>query len=384
MHRIALSVLSLAAVLGFAATARADYVIDGRGFGHGVGMSQYGAYGYALREGRDFRWILAHYYPGTNVGRVATARVRVVLRDTRAPKVCGATRARDAGGRSIRLRDTRTYAFTALGAAKLRVTDTANGLTRARLRAPVRVTGGVSTCIRGEAINGVRNGSYRGALRLHRREGRSILAVNELGLESYLYGVVAAEMPSSWATEALKAQAVVARSYALRGRIPDREYDLYPDVRSQVYRGIAGEDAAAIAAVRATRALAVRYGVEIGQTFFHSTSGGRTAGNEEGFGGGLPIPYLRPVDDPYDDLSPVHTWSVRFTDREMARKLRDVRLGELQDVKVTETTETGRAATVDVVGEEGTAQISGLELRRLLDLRSHWFAIRREPERPTR
>jgi len=384
VRRLAVPALCLLAVLAPAAAARADYVIVGRGFGHGVGMSQYGAYGYALREGRDFRWILSHYYPGTNVGRVASTRVRVVLRDTRAPKVCGATRARDAGGRSIRLRDTRTYAFTALGAQKLRVTDTGNGRTRARLRAPVRVTGGTSTCIRGEAINGVRNGSYRGALRLHRREGHSVLAVNELGLESYLQGVVAAEMPSSWAAEALKAQAVVARSYALRGRVADREYDLYPDVRSQVYRGIAGEDAAAIAAVRGTRALAALYGVEIAQTFFHSTSGGRTAGNEEGFGGGLPIPYLRPVDDPYDDISPVHAWSVRLTDREMARKLREVRLGDLQDVKVSETTATGRAATVDVVAEEGTAQISGLELRRLLDLRSHWFTIRREPDRPTR
>jgi stage II sporulation protein D len=384
VHRFAPVALSLAAVLVPAATARADYVIDGRGFGHGVGMSQYGAYGYALREGRDFRWILGHYYPGTSVGRVATAHVRVVLRDTRVPKVCGATRARDAGGRSVRLRDTHTYAFTAFGAGKLRVTDTGNGRTRARLRAPVRVTGGVTTCIRGKAINGVRNGSYRGALRLHRRERRSVLVVNELGLESYLQGVVAAEMPSSWAPEALKAQAVVARSYALRSRIADREYDLYPDVRSQVYRGIAGEDAAAIAAVRGTRALAALYGVEIAQTFFHSTSGGRTAGNEEGFGGGLPIAYLRPVDDPYDDISPVHAWSVRLTDREMARKLREVRLGDLQDVKVSETTATGRAATVDVVGEEGTAQISGLELRRLFDLRSHWFTIRREPDRPTR
>jgi SpoIID/LytB domain protein len=384
VKRIALSLLSLAAVLVPAAAARADYVIDGRGFGHGVGMSQYGAYGYALREGRDFRWILGHYYPGTNVGRAATMRVRVVLRDTRVPKLCGATAVRDAGGRRVRLRDTRIYAFSALGAAKLRVTDTTGKRTRARLRAPVRVTGGATTCIRGEAMNGVRNGSYRGALTLHRRSGPSVLVVNELGLESYLQGVVGAEMPSTWAPEALKAQAVVARSYALRGRVPDREYDLYPDTRSQVYRGIAGEDAAAIAAVRATRALAVRYGVEIAQTFFHSTSGGRTAGNEEGFGGGLPIPYLRPVDDPYDDISPFHTWTVRLTDRDMARKLRDVRLGDLQDVKVSETTETGRAATVDVVGEEGTAQISGLEVRRLLDLRSHWFAIRREPARPTR
>ena len=384
MHRLALAVLSAAAVLAPAGSASADYVIDGRGFGHGVGMSQYGAHGYALREGRDFRWILGHYYPGTTVGRVASARVRVVLRDTRVPKLCGATRARAAGGRTIKLRDTRVYAFSTYGADKLRVVDSSNGRTRARLTAPVRVTGGGSTCIRGTAINGVRNGFYRGALRLHRDDGRSVLAVNDLGLESYLQGVVASEMPSSWAPEALKAQAVVARSYALRNRRSDRVFDLYPDTRSQVYRGIAGEDAAAITAVRGTRALAVRYGVEIATTYFHSTSGGRTAGYVEGFGGGLEVPYLRPVEDAHDDISPLHTWTVRLTDRDMERKLREVILGELQDVRVASTGETGRALTVDVVGDEGTIQISGFELRRLLELRSHWFAIRREPSRPTR
>src|SRR5215218_9439194 len=284
MRRLAVPVLALLTALVPAAGARADYMIDGRGFGHGVGMSQYGAYGYALREGRDFRWILGHYYPGTSVGRVATARVRVLLRDTRAPKVCGATAARDAAGRRVRLSDERVYAFTALGVDQLRVTDTARGRTRARLRAPVRVTGGSSVCVRGTAINGVRNGSYRGALRLHRDDGRSVLAVDELGLESYLHGVVAAEMPATWSAEALKAQAVVARSYALRSLRPDRVFDVYADVRSQAYRGVAGEAATAVAAARATRGLAVRYGVEIAQTFFHSTSGGRTAGNEEGFG----------------------------------------------------------------------------------------------------
>jgi len=173
VRRLALTALSAAAVLVPAGAARADYVIDGRGFGHGVGMSQYGAYGYAQREGRDFRWILGHYYPGTNVGRVASARVRVVLRDTRTPKLCGATRARAAGGRSLRLRDTRTYAFSAYGAGKVRVVDTTSKRTRAKLTAPVRVSGGASTCVRGEAINGVRNGSYRGTMRTPNEVGYS-------------------------------------------------------------------------------------------------------------------------------------------------------------------------------------------------------------------
>src|SRR3954465_2917455 len=109
MRRPAPFALALLATLVFAASARADYVIDGRGFGHGVGMSQYGAYGYALREGRDFRFILAHYYTGTNVGAAPSSRIRVLLRETRAPKLCGATRLVAAGGRRLKLRDTRVY-----------------------------------------------------------------------------------------------------------------------------------------------------------------------------------------------------------------------------------------------------------------------------------
>src|SRR3954465_9657367 len=121
-------------LLVLAAPASADYVIDGRGWGHGVGMSQYGAYGYALNEGRDFPWILGHYYTGTTVGRVATSKMRVKLRRTRVPKVCGATRLRDSRRRSIRLRDTRRYGLFPRGAAGLRVVDATNGRTRARVQ----------------------------------------------------------------------------------------------------------------------------------------------------------------------------------------------------------------------------------------------------------
>ncbi|MEA2312449.1 MAG: stage sporulation protein [Solirubrobacteraceae bacterium] len=371
-----LAVLLAAAAAGALppAAARADYLIEGHGWGHGVGMSQYGAYGYALREGRDYRWILGHYYPGTSVGTVATARIRVLLKRTRTPKLCGVSALRDARGRRVRLSERRVYRLGAWGATGLSVYDAASGRRRARVQAPVRVTGGGLVCLRGTADNGVRSGSYRGALRVS-RDGNAMLVVDDLGLESYLQGVVAAEMPSSWAPEALKAQAVVARSYALRSRRASTEpFDVYADTRSQVYRGIAAEDAAAVAAVRATRAQAVRYGVEIAQTFFHSTSGGRTATNEEAFGG-LPIPYLRSVDDPYDSISPLHDWSVTLTDKDAAKKLADVRLGDLQDLAVSARTPTDRAQTVDVVGAEGTVQISGDEARGKLGLRSTWFEI---------
>jgi stage II sporulation protein D len=372
MIRAALLTLLIAALA--APPALADVRIDGHGWGHGVGLSQYGAMGYAGREDRGFRWILGHYYPGTRVRAVKAARIRVRLKEAATQRVKGAARLRAANGRRVALRGTRTYRFSAQR-GRIRVISLSNNHTIARLAAPVRVTAAKTAArLLGKAENGVKDGVYRGVLTLS-LDGAKVLAVDDIAVEDYLLGVVAGEMPASWPAQALAAQAVAARSYALLHR------DVYADTRSQVYRGVAGEVAAATAAVRATRALAVTYGVEIAQTFFHSTSGGRTAANEEGFGGGLPIAYLRSVDDPYDSLSPVHTWTVRLDDRDAQRKLASVREGDLDGLEVSATTPTGRVSTVDVIGSDATVPVSGGEIRRLLELRSTWFTIRREDTR---
>ena len=367
--------LTAALLVAAPAAAHADaVVIDGRGWGHGIGLSQYGAQGYATREGRDHRWILGHYYTGTQVGRAPSTRMRVLLKQSRAPKVCGATRARAANGRRLRLSDRRSYRFAARGARNVRVTDTTRDRTRATLRAPVTITGGSSTCLRGRAENGLSGGAYRGRMVLVRDGGR-VLAINHVSLEHYLYGVVPAEMPASWHPEALRAQAVVARSYALRSRRPDSAFDVYADVRSQVYRGVAAEVDSTTAAVRATRAEVVLAGIQVAQTFFFSTSGGRTAGNEEVWGG-VPIPYLRPVEDPHDDLSPYHRWEAGFGERELRRRLRSVTDGRFEAIEVASRTPTGRAATVAVRGSGGTRSVPAATIRTLLELRSTWFTIR--------
>ena len=97
--------------------------------------------------------------------------------------------------------------------------------------------------------------------------------VNHVGLEAYLFGVVPGEMPFYWLPEALKVQAVAARSYALAVRKTGSDFDLYPDVRSQVYSGISGERAATTAAVQATAGQVVLYRGRIATTYFFSTSG---------------------------------------------------------------------------------------------------------------
>jgi stage II sporulation protein D len=374
MRRSLLALIPLA-LLAAAAPASATLRVDGRGWGHGIGLSQYGAYGYALDDGRGHAWILEHYYPGTTLARSGAGHVRVRLTSSRRPAFCGATRVRGASGRRVRLSGRHVYRFTRGGAGFV-VRDLTARRLRARVAAPATLTGGTSWCLRGRADNGVRDGAYRGSAQLLRTGRRGVLVVNRVGLEDYLRGVVPAEMPASWPAEALEAQAVIARSYALRARNAGAQYDVFADTRSQVYGGVGSEVAAASAAVAATRGEIVTYGGQVAQTYFFSTSGGRTAANEE-IWGGAPVPYLRSVTDPYDRLSPYHRWSVRFRDREAARRLADVAPGKLRSLKVVARTASGRAAVVAVRGRRGTARVSAATIQSALGLRSTWFSIRR-------
>jgi SpoIID/LytB domain protein len=363
-------VLSLLAV----ATARADFRFDGHGFGHGVGLSQYGAFGYASQEGRDFRFILAHYYPGTTVERVPRARVRVRLKESTALRVTSAALVRGSNGRTVRLRSARTYRFAPWQADQLRVIDLSSHRTLAHLIAPARVTAGSAPLrLTGRAENGITDGRYRGALQLA-RTATGVLAIDDIDLEQYLDGVVAAEMPASWPPAALQAQAVAARSYALRSRRPGQPFDVFADTRSQAYSGVNGEQPSALAAVRATRALSVLFGGAVAQTLFYSSSGGRTAAVEEVFSS-PPLAYLVSVDDPYDTLSPFHDWSVALPDAEVAKRLGALVPGQLTDLAVVATTPSGRAATVRVTGTLGVQDVPGSTVRTKLELRSTWFAI---------
>src|SRR3954465_11846889 len=129
----------------------------------------------------------------------------------------------------------------------------------------------------GTSQPGVANGRYRGALEL-RPGGRGVNAINAIGLESYVRGVVSAESPSAWPAETLKAQAVAARTYAVTSRagsISDG-FDQFADTRSQMYKGVAAEIASTNAAVAATAGQVVTYAGQPVTTYFFSTSGGHT------------------------------------------------------------------------------------------------------------
>jgi stage II sporulation protein D len=361
---------ALGALLAAAPAAPAAIVVDGRGRGHGVGLSQYGAYGFALREGRDAAFILAYYYRGTTLGRVDPVRVRVRLRRASVLRISAAGGARDAAGRRIALREGRAYRFARVRSGRVRVSDAA-GRTRATLTAPVRVTGGRSVVLRGRADNRVRDGRYRGALVLH-RDGTRLLAVNDVHVRDYLAGVVPAEMPATWPAEALKAQAIAARSYVMRRRARGRAFDVYSDARSQAYRGAGAETPATTRAVRATDGTVVRNGPDIAETLFSSSSGGITAANEELFDP-VPISYLRPIGDPYDDLSPDHAWRVTLPEAVVQQRLGDLVLGTVHGLTVTRRGASGRVLEVEVRGSDGGRLVSGPTIRRRLGLRSTLF-----------
>jgi SpoIID/LytB domain protein len=210
---------------------------------------------------------------------------------------------------------------------------------------------------------------YRGSIQIDVTAGK-LRAINMVGLEQYLYGVVPSEMPFDWHPEALKAQAVVARSYALATRRTGA-FDLYPDTRSQVYLGIEHEKPSTNAAVNATAGQVVLYEGEVAKTYFFSTSGGRTASAEDVWG--APVPYLISVADPYDSISPHHDWGpLVFTGAKLAKVLK--MQGRVVDLQ-PELNSSGRIKVLNVVGTKGTLAVPGADLRRRMGLRSTWFSV---------
>jgi stage II sporulation protein D len=368
---IVCAVLCLTGLAG--GSARADLVIHGRGSGHGIGMSQYGAYGYALKGHRSARWILQHYYPGTLLERTGPRQIRVKLREARRQTVLGASRATDAAGRRLRLHQDRSYTLSVAG-ANLTLRDNSAHRTRALLHSPVTISGGRDVYLDGRADNGVSDGAYRGRLVMS-IAGSRVLAVNTLDVEHYLYGVITSEVPSGWPFAALKAQAIASRTYALGARRADSPYDVFADVRSQVYRGIRGESPRAVRAAHASSRVVVTYHGHFAQTYFSSTSGGRTAAIDQVWDM-PPLPYLQPVADRYDYLSPFHRWRVRIGTRAAERRFKHHLRGRLLAVHVTSRTRVGRVSALKLVGSKGTTRLSGAEFQRLLRLHSIWFWVR--------
>ena len=214
---------------------------------------------------------------------------------------------------------------------------------------------------------------YRGLVRVL-PEGDRLQAVNMLGLEHYLASVVGSEMPASWPAEALRAQAVAARTYALAQLKPEAPFDLRSTVASQVYRGTEAETDSTRSAVAATRSLVLSHGGSLIDAVFHSSSGGSTENSGEMWN--RQLPYLVSVPD-RDKLSPWHQWSVRFEPDQLRRAFQET--AGASRIEVLAASSTGRVRRARVIGPAGSLDLSGSELRQRLGLRSTLVQFRFEP-----
>jgi SpoIID/LytB domain protein len=280
-------------LLGAGVASASSLVISGAGDGHGVGMSQDGALGYA-EHGLAYQAILTHYYTGTALGQApAGATVRVLV-----------------GGK-----------------------------------------------------------------------------VQTLPLETYVRGVVSAEMPAGWPLAALEAQAIASRTYALTAHAGGSKFDVYADTRSQVYRGVAAETPQTDTAITDTAGQIVTYDGQPAITYFFASSGGRTEDVENGFSGSQPEPWLRGVTDAYETAQA--SWKLSIPFATAAARLKGLVKGSFHGIEVLSRGFSPRILTAEVLGSGGGTQVSGPELAARLGLGSTWAyfsvkngaAVKPEPDR---
>src|SRR3954451_8842253 len=367
-----LTLITAIAVLGLvpgtaSAATTSSWTIRGAGFGHGIGLSQYGAYGYDA-HGAGWKSIALHYFKGTHLGNAAGRTIRVLLQSGNGTVwVSGATRAG-----SHKLDSTKSYRLMRKGLNSVELRS-ARGKRIATMDGVVTVSSSSgSFVLGGRAMNGLSGGRYRGVLEVRPGTFGGLMAVNALPLDDYIRGVIVGEMPTSWPLPALEAQAVAARSYALTSDAGGAIFDQYPDTRSQMYYGMSRETKGTNQAVDATAGNVVMYGNAVATTYYFSTSGGRTENVENSWPGSSPVPYLKSVDDPYDNLSPRHRWRFVWSRSQLDAKLGSFVKGKLRSVKVTKRGVSPRIVNATVIGSRGSTTVTGPQLRSRLGLFDTW------------
>jgi len=354
----------------------ARITITGHGYGHGHGMSQYGAEG-AARQGLTYQQIAEFYYAGTSWGSLR-GKVRVQITGDTTPtdlvvRARPGLTLRDIGvpGRVVLPDNGATQWRVQLGPAGSQVsylTDRWNAFSTLTGRGEFFAGGKPITLV---TPSGER--AYRGRLRTAVTTGGTAVTVNVLAMESYLRGVVPLEIPALWSTEAVRAQAVAARTYAAYERAHPRAsvFQICDTSSCQVYGGYDAEHPAANQAIRATRGQILTSGAGPAFTQFGSSNGGWSAAGS--------VPYLSAREDPYDGWAgnPVHTWTVRVDDAALEKRWPKV--GDLTGIAVTSRDGNGewggRVRSVTLTGTAGSVVVSGDTLRSVLGLRSTWLTF---------
>lgn len=329
--------------------------LRGHGFGHGIGLSQWGAEARAA-AGQSARQILSFYYPGTHVQQIPARRIRVFLasrpRLTVSSPAAMLLRGAD-GARQVVPAGRHVVSATTFDGTLLALPATLEPTSRAPLR-----LGGTA---------------YEGSFELS-NVGPAVRAVNVLPLERYVADVVSSECPGYWPPAALQAQAVASRSYALANLRPSEPFDVYRDDRSQNYHGLVKHLPRALSAAATTRGQALVYDGSIVNALFSASNGGRTS-VPDGVWGGDRAPYFVVVDDPFDRGNPDANWGpVRLTIDRLRSSFPQIPPA-VQSVTVTRNA-GDRVTSLDFVGPDGSsATIAGYGLQQRFGLRSTYFSV---------
>jgi SpoIID/LytB domain protein len=389
---VSLSSAALATIMAPAASAAQTYWVPptgdlkivGHGFGHGRGMSQYGAQGAAL-AGKSATQILNFYYPGTTstatsgymrvwISGDTTSNVRV--------KPARGLRVRDLGDNTVWTLpggpSVTQWSIEPYGDHSTRLMYFDASAKRWRAFGWRPVFKGMAQ-FEGSPLKSLimPSGStrlYRGVLRSADRAGASLDTINILRLDDYVRGVVPREAITSWRPAALQAQSVAARTYSVakRNAATKRDYDICDTISCQVYGGYSDEVASTNAAVTATAGKIRTYkGKPILAEFSSSNGGAMAAG---------PVAYQVAKTDPYDGFpgnrNVVHTWTKTIS---RATVERDLGVGKLKSIVVTKRTGLGewggRVQNVTVIGSAGSKVYTGDQIRRKFGLKSNWYSF---------
>lgn len=389
----ALVTLVVAAALTLVATPAAAegpsaIRLDGHGYGHGRGLGQWGAKGYADDHGWNHTQILNHFYGGTSAGNGGNPLLRVLLCDLEGVTICTT----GPGLTQIVVTSTQSFHFEGIQDAfpagrALRITAEpaadrffveASGGTGGCTETAFASVGGPGGGYLNDAVLDLDPGgaplqvcapkarTYRGGLRFADTGDKARL-VNFVLSEDYLRGVVPSEMPASWNAEALKAQAVAARSYALAGddRFPGLA-DTCDTIQCQVYLGLSNEKASTNAAIDATAGQVRMSGGAIARTEFSASTGGHTAG------GTFPA-----VVDAGDATAgnPHHNWSVTLQATQIEQAFPQI--GDFQSMQILERNglgaDGGRVKRARIVGSNASVEQTGDQIRSRFQLKSDWF-----------
>ena len=209
----------------------------------------------------------------------------------------------------------------------------------------------------------VGNKRYSGKLKIYVLHNE-MLVVNILGVENYLSSVVGAEMPTKWPMEALKAQAIASRTYALKQK-GNALYDIDSTNKNQVYSGLESKTYKTTKAVNSTKSLVLIYKNKLINSLFHSSSAGMTENSQDVWKN--KYPYLSSVKD-FDKNNPKLRWQERFSDQQLQQLF--PKIGGIKQIEILNITNTGRVKNVKIQGIYGSDQISGVDIRKRMNLKS--------------